>query len=126
MLILPGVSGPFFPLVTGLYVPAMGAIHDRNFAYVGTLLVGALIGIVPFIYLLEQPLSTYQALMLVAMSGLIFGPLRILWLWQTENNELQGIGSDWGFVLELLILGTTTVSIVVYVQCRFFILGSMD
>ncbi|MDK7199098.1 MULTISPECIES: DUF368 domain-containing protein [Corynebacterium] len=125
-LVLPGVSGSFFLLVIGLYAPTMGAIHDRDFAYIGTFFVGALIGIVLFIRLLEWLLSTHQALTLVAMSGLMLGSLRALWPWQTENNELQGIGSDWGLALGLFILGAAIVSVVAYAQRRFSNSGSMD
>lgn len=125
-LVLPGVSGSFFLLVIGLYAPTMAAVHDRDLAYIGTFAVGALIGIVLFIRFLEWLLSNHQTLTLFAMSGLMLGSLRALWPWQSDNNELQGIGSDWGLALGLFILGAAIVSIVAWAQRRFSNSGSMD
>lgn len=125
-LVLPGVSGSFFLLVIGLYAPTMSAVHNRDFAYIGTFAVGALIGIVLFVRFLEWLLDHHHTLTLVAMSGLMLGSLRALWPWQSESNELQGIGSDWPLALGLFILGGAIVGVVAYAQHYFSKRDSID
>lgn len=125
-LVLPGVSGSFFLLVIGLYAPTMSAVHNRDLAYIGTFAVGALIGIVLFVRFLEWLLDHHHTLTLVAMSGLMLGSLRALWPWQSESNELQGIGSDWPVALGLFILGGAIVGVVAYAQHHFSKRDSID
>ncbi|MEJ5920675.1 MULTISPECIES: DUF368 domain-containing protein [unclassified Corynebacterium] len=118
-LVLPGVSGSFFLLVVGLYAPTMAAVDQRNFAYLGTFMAGALVGIVLFVRALEWMLEKHHTLTLVAMAGLLLGSLRALWPWQSETNEMLRAGSDWPMAAGLFLLGGAIVAIVAVVQ-RYF------
>lgn len=118
-LVLPGVSGSFFLLVIGLYAPTMAAVDQRNIPYMVTFMLGALVGIVLFVRLLEWLLEHKHTLTLVAMAGLLLGSLRALWPWQGEDNEMLRAGSDWPMALGLFVLGAAIVGVVAWVQARF-------
>lgn len=118
-LVLPGVSGSFFLLVVGLYAPTMAAVDQRNFAYLGVFMLGALLGIVLFVRLLEWLLEHKHTVTLVAMAGLLLGSLRALWPWQDEDGAMLRVGDDWPMALGLFMLGALIVGIVAWVQHRF-------
>ena len=118
-LVLPGVSGSFFLLVIGLYAPTMAAVDQFNIPYMATFMLGALVGIVLFVRLLEWLLEHKHTLTLVAMAGLLLGSLRALWPWQGEDNEMLRAGSDWPMALGLFVLGAAIVGVVAWVQARF-------
>ncbi|MFD5867578.1 DUF368 domain-containing protein [Corynebacterium sp. NPDC060344] len=118
-LVLPGVSGSFFLLVVGLYAPTMAAVDQRNFAYLGAFMLGALVGIVLFVRLLEWLLEHKHTVTLVAMAGLLLGSLRALWPWQAEDGSMVRAGDDWPMALGLFVLGAAIVGVVAWVQHRF-------
>ncbi|MFC3849603.1 DUF368 domain-containing protein [Corynebacterium hansenii] len=118
-LVLPGVSGSFFLLVVGLYAPTMAAVDQRNFAYLGTFMLGALVGIVLFVRLLEWLLEHKHTVTLVAMAGLLLGSLRALWPWQDGDGTMLAAGDDWPKALGLFVLGAAIVGVVAWLQRRF-------
>ena len=118
-LVLPGVSGSFFLLVAGLYAPTMAAVDQRDFAYLGVFMLGALLGIVLFVRLLEWLLEHKHTVTLVAMAGLLLGSLRALWPWQAEDGSMLRVGDDWPMALGLFMLGAFIVDVVAWVQHRF-------
>ena len=118
-LVLPGVSGSFFLLVAGLYAPTMAAVDQRDFAYLGVFMLGALLGIVLFVRLLEWLLEHKHTVTLVAMAGLLLGSLRALWPWQAEDGSMLRVGDDWPMALGLFMLGAFIVGVVAWVQHRF-------
>lgn len=82
-LVIPGVSGSFFLLAVGLYAPTLQAVDDRNFAYLGVFMLGAIVGLAAFVKLLHYLLNEHRRTTLLAMAGLMLGSLRALWPWQT-------------------------------------------
>lgn len=118
-LVLPGVSGSFFLLVVGLYAPTMAAVDQRDFAYLGVFMLGALLGIVLFVRLLEWLLAHKHTVTMAAMAGLLLGSLRALWPWQAEDGSMLRAGDDWPMALGLFLLGAFIVGIVAWVQHRF-------
>ncbi|WP_295625317.1 DUF368 domain-containing protein [uncultured Corynebacterium sp.] len=118
-LVLPGVSGSFFLLVIGLYAPTMAAVDQRNLAYLGVFMLGAITGIVLFVRFLEWLLANHHTVTLVAMAGLLLGSLRALWPWQDDDGAMLRAGDDWPMALGLFVLGAAIVGVVALVQRRF-------
>lgn len=87
-LVLPGVSGSFLLLSLGLYQPTLAAVNDRDFGYLGLFIAGALLGLGSFVVLLQWLLQRARALTLTVMTGLLWGSLRALWPWQTDERVL--------------------------------------
>ena len=116
-LVLPGVSGSFLLLALGMYQPTIAAINDRDFAYLGVFLLGAIAGLASFAMLLQWLLSNHRALTMSAMSGLMLGSLRALWPWQSETGQLLS-ASEPTFPLLGFALGMCAVAIMIFVEGR--------
>jgi putative membrane protein len=119
-LVLPGVSGSFFLLVVGLYAPTMAAIDDRNLQYLAVFAIGALIGLVTFVRVLEWLLERHHTAAMVAAGGLLLGSLRALWPWQTDTGGLLGVGDGWPLALVLFLVGAAVVGVVALVQRKAY------
>ncbi|MDV8001695.1 DUF368 domain-containing protein [Rhodococcus sp. IEGM 1408] len=118
-LVLPGVSGSYLLLAMGLYAPTLGAVEDRNFAYLGVFALGALVGISLFVKVLDRLLEDFRKPTLVAMAGLMLGSLRALWPWQTEEADVLAPGSDWPVVLAAVAAGVVVVILVLVLERVF-------
>jgi len=116
-LVLPGVSGSFVLLVLGLYAPTLVAVNERNFAYIGAFLVGAIIGLSAFVSLLEWLLEHRRAVTLAVMTGLMAGSLRALWPWQSDDGLLAP-NDHVGAVSGLFALGLALVSALLVMERR--------
>lgn len=119
-LVLPGVSGSFFLLVVGLYAPTMAAVDDRNVQYLGVFALGALVGVVTFVRVLEWLLERHHTAAMVAAAGLMLGSLRALWPWQTDTGALLGVGDGWPLASGLFVAGAAVVGVVALVQRRVY------
>ncbi|WP_431309153.1 DUF368 domain-containing protein [Gordonia prachuapensis] len=119
-LVLPGVSGSFFLLVVGIYAPTMAAVDDRNVQYLAVFAVGALVGIVTFVRILEWLLENHHTAAMIGAAGLLLGSLRALWPWQTDDGGLLGVGDEWPGALGLFVLGVAVVAVVALVQHKVY------
>lgn len=108
-LVLPGVSGSYLLLTVGMYEPTLGAVNDRDFAYLGAFALGAIVGLGLFVSGLQWLLKHRRRLTLVIMTGLMFGSLRALWPWQTESGGVLPPDDDLGLVLLLVLVGASLV-----------------
>jgi putative membrane protein len=108
-LILPGVSGSYLLLILGMYAPTLAAVNDRNFAYLGAFIVGAIVGLGLFVSGLQWLLYNRRRVTLVIMTGLMLGSLRALWPWQTESGEVLAPEGNLGLVLLLIAIGAAVV-----------------
>ncbi|WP_341952138.1 DUF368 domain-containing protein [Salinibacterium sp. TMP30] len=108
-LVLPGVSGSYVLLIVGMYAPTLAAVNDRNFAYLGTFILGAIVGLGLFVSALQWLLKNRRRITLVIMTGLMLGSLRALWPWQTESGAILSPDDDLGLVLLLVIVGAGVV-----------------
>jgi putative membrane protein len=106
-LVLPGISGSYLLLALGMYAPTLAAVNDRDFGYLGTFVLGAIVGLASFVSLLQWLLAHKLKMTMVVMTGLMLGSLRALWPWQTESGALSSPES--GFGLELLMFGVGSV-----------------
>jgi putative membrane protein len=106
-LVLPGVSGSYLLLALGMYAPTIAAVNNRDFGYLGTFVLGALVGLGAFVGLLQWLLKHKARVTLVVMSGLMVGSLRALWPWQSETGEI--LAPDTNGLLELALFATGAV-----------------
>lgn len=87
-LALPGTSGSFLLLTSGLYQPTLAALNDRDWGYVGVFVAGIAVGLGCFVSGLQWLLEHRRRSTLVLMSGVVLGALRALWPWQTDDRVL--------------------------------------
>ena len=106
-LVLPGISGSYLLLALGIYAPTLAAVNDRDFGYLGTFVLGAIIGLASFVSLLQWLLANKLKMTMVVMTGLMIGSLRALWPWQSETGTV--LAPDAGFGIELLMFGVGSV-----------------
>ncbi|WP_297602606.1 DUF368 domain-containing protein [Microcella sp.] len=104
-LVLPGVSGSYLLLTVGMYAPTLAAVNNRDFAYLGVFVLGAIVGLGLFVSGLQWLLKHRRRITLVIMTGLMLGSLRALWPWLDDEGGLQQPGDDWGLALVLMIIG---------------------
>lgn len=117
-LVLPGLSGSFLLLAVGLYEPTLRAVDDRDLAYVGTFLLGAVLGLAFFVKGLEWLLERHRRTVLALMTGLLIGALRALWPWQTPDRGLLAPDAGWPAMLGVAVLGAAAVAVLVVIQLR--------
>ena len=102
-LVLPGISGSYLLLALGMYAPTLAAVNDRDFGYLGTFVLGAILGLASFVSLLQWLLKHKLKMTMVVMTGLMVGSLRALWPWQSDSGGL--LAPESGFGLELMMFG---------------------
>ena len=106
-LVLPGISGSYLLLALGIYAPTLAAVNDRDFGYLGTFVLGAIIGLASFVSLLQWLLANKLKMTMVVMTGLMIGSLRALWPWQSETGAV--VTPEAGFGIELLMFGVGSI-----------------
>jgi putative membrane protein len=114
-LVLPGVSGSYLLLALGMYAPTLAAVNERDFGYLGTFVVGAILGLAAFVSLLQWLLEHKRKLTLVVMTGLMVGSLRALWPWQSEAGELLP-ATDFLFEILTFTVGLLFVAAMIWFE----------
>ena len=115
-LVLPGVSGSYLLLALGMYAPTLAAVNDLDFAYLGTFVLGALVGLGLFVGLLQWLLQHKTRITLVLMSGLMVGSLRALWPWQSETGEVLAPTSNGLAEIALFATGALVVAALIFAE----------
>ena len=117
--ILPGISGSLMLLLMGLYPAVLAAVADFDFAVLGSLAAGCVLGLLLFSRLLSWLLRAYRPVVLALLTGVMAGSLLKLWPWQTEQGQLlapeqyaTAVGEPylWG-ALGMVLLGALAVAI---------------
>ncbi|PZR53489.1 DUF368 domain-containing protein [Xylanimonas oleitrophica] len=108
-LVLPGVSGSFLLVVLGLYVPVQEALHARDLGFVGTFLLGAVVGLASFVKVLQWLLHHRRQGTMAVLAGLMIGSLRALWPWQDADGGLQAPSESVVLVVVLAFAGAAVV-----------------
>lgn len=114
-LVLPGVSGSYLLLALGMYAPTLAAVNDRDFGYLGTFVLGAILGLAAFVSLLQWLLEHQRKLTLVVMTGLMVGSLRALWPWQSESGALEQ-PSSFGLEIVAFAVGILVVAVMIWLE----------
>jgi len=116
-LVLPGVSGSFLLLALGMYEPTLSAVNDRDLAYLGVFIAGAVVGLGSFVVVLQWLLTNHRRITLVVMTGLMVGSLRALWPWQGANREiLPPDPASAPAVVGLFVAGVTVVAVLLFIE----------
>jgi putative membrane protein len=115
-LVLPGVSGSYLLLALGMYAPTLAAVNDRDLGYLGTFVLGAVVGLGAFVGLLQWLLQHKTRITLVVMSGLMVGSLRALWPWQSETGEILAPSTNAILELALFATGAVVVAALIFAE----------
>jgi putative membrane protein len=115
-LVLPGVSGSYLLLALGMYAPTLAAVNNRDFGYLGTFVLGAIVGLGAFVGLLQWLLQNKTRITLVVMTGLMVGSLRALWPWQSETGEILAPASNGLLELALFATGAAVVAALIFAE----------
>ncbi|WKD59387.1 hypothetical protein CCASP_04980 [Corynebacterium caspium DSM 44850] len=118
-LILPGLSGSFLLLALGLYSPVIGAVRAGTVSVLVVFILGALIGLISFVKILDWLLTNKRTYTLVVMAGLMLGSLRALWPWQTPDGALLApTGPNQLSVWIAVLTGAALVAVILYIDYR--------
>jgi len=109
-LVLPGVSGSFLLVTVGMYAPTLAAVNDRNFAYLGVFVLGAILGLSLFVSGLQWLLKHRHRITLTVMTGLMVGSLRALWPWQGDEGQLLAPTEAVPAAVGLFVVGVVAVA----------------
>lgn len=117
-LVLPGISGSYLLLALGMYAPTLAAVNDRDFGYLGTFVLGAVVGLASFVSLLQWLLANKLKMTMVVMTGLMIGSLRALWPWQNETGSILITEASFGLELLMFGLGSAIVFGLIVIERR--------
>lgn len=113
-LVMPGLSGSFVLLTIGMYAPTLAAVNERDLAYLGLFLLGAVVGLGSFVSGLQWLLEHRRRVTLAVMTGLMAGSLRALWPWQTDTGQVLAPSGGLLVPGALFVVGLVVVSAVVH------------
>jgi len=105
-------------VVSAMYAPTLAAVNDRDFGYLGTFILGAILGLASFVSLLQWLLSNKIKMTMVVMTGLMIGSLRALWPWQNETGAMLMPGASFGLELLMFGLGSAIVFGLIVIERR--------
>lgn len=114
-LVLPGVSGSYLLLAMGMYAPTLAAVNDLDFGYLGTFVLGAILGLAAFVSLLQWLLQNRRRMTLIVMTGLMVGSLRALWPWQTESGQLMP-ATNFQWEMVAFVVGVLIVAVLIFAE----------
>lgn len=103
-MILPGISGSFVLVLIGMYAPVLSAVDDRDWAVMGVVGLGVIIGLALFSQILDRALSRHHDSMVAALIGLMAGSFRVLWPWP-DGLESTALEAPDGSVMTAAVLG---------------------
>jgi putative membrane protein len=141
-MILPGISGSFLLLVMGLYSGLINALNTLDWSLLGAFMLGAGLGLLSFVRLLQYLLDRFHDPMLAFLTGIMLGALVKVWPWKQtlsyridsqgvsqpfkqsnvlphQFESLTGETSQWVLVLLMACLGMVTVVLIEWLGNRF-------
>lgn len=113
-MILPGISGSFILLMSGMYAPVLLAVTELQLGVLLLFMLGCIIGLLSFSRLLNWLLKHYHDASLALLIGIVIGALYRIWPWQHE----QRLYSPWDYASAvgqadiLLALGSALAGVV--------------
>lgn len=93
-MILPGISGSFILILMGNYqLVAIDAINNLRFDILLPVLLGAVVGLLGFSYLLSWIFKNYRDQTIALLTGFILGSLGIIWPWKETIFMMDAAGA---------------------------------
>ena len=93
-MILPGISGSFILILMGNYqLVAIDAINNLRFEILLPVMLGAVVGLLGFSYLLSWIFKRFRDQTIALLTGFILGSLGIIWPWKETLYMLDAAGS---------------------------------
>lgn len=86
-MLLPGISGSFLLLLTGLYPALIAAVTRVDVLILGLFLAGGVLGILVMAHLLKWLLARFEAAVMCLLTGVVFGALVRVWPWQVTEAD---------------------------------------
>ena len=115
-LVLPGVSGSFVLVSTGMYQPALAALNGGDVPTIALFMAGGVLGLAVFVHVLRWLLSSHRRVTLAIMTGLMAGSLRALWPWQSDDRDLLAPSGDVTVVVAWFVAGVVIVGAVLAIE----------
>ncbi|WP_166837504.1 DUF368 domain-containing protein [Rheinheimera pleomorphica] len=85
-MILPGISGSFILLMSGMYAPVLLAVTQLQLGILSLFMLGCIIGLLSFSRLLNWLLRHYHDASLALLIGVVIGALYRIWPWQAGQQ----------------------------------------
>ena len=85
-MILPGISGSFILLMSGMYAPVLAAVTGLQLNVLALFLLGCIVGLLSFSRLLNWLLRHYHDASLALLIGVVIGALYRIWPWQAGQQ----------------------------------------
>lgn len=85
-MILPGISGSFILLMSGMYAPVLAAVTGLQLNVLALFLLGCIVGLLSFSRLLNWLLRHYHDASLALLIGVVFGAFYRIWPWQLDQQ----------------------------------------
>lgn len=85
-MILPGISGSFILLMSGMYAPVLLAVTQLQVGVLLLFMLGCIVGLLSFSRLLNWLLAHYHDASLALLIGVVIGALYRIWPWQSEQQ----------------------------------------
>lgn len=94
-MILPGVSGSFLLIIMGKYEQILTAVVTKDFATIGFVGIGAVLGLAVFSRVLSWLFRKHHDVVVAALTGFMIGSLRKIWPWkETISTRLNSHGVE--------------------------------
>ena len=81
-MILPGISGSFILLILGAYQAVLKAVGTGDYVVLGTVALGAIVGLLAFSRVLKWLFNTYENTTIAVLTGFLVGSLWKIWPWK--------------------------------------------
>ena len=85
-MILPGISGSFILLMSGMYAPVLLAVTQLQLGILSLFMLGCIIGLLSFSRLLNWLLRHYHDASLALLIGVVLGAFYRIWPWQLDQQ----------------------------------------
>jgi putative membrane protein len=86
-MLLPGISGSFLLLLTGLYPALISAVSAFDVSILLLFISGGAVGILLMAHILKALLAAYHTEVLSCLTGVVFGALVRVWPWQGAGDD---------------------------------------
>mgnify|MGYP006204001731 FL=1 len=132
-MILPGISGSFILLMSGMYAPVLLAVTELQLGVLALFLAGCIFGLLSFSRLLNWLLQHYHDATLALLIGVVIGAFYRIWPWQAEQKMYlpwqyaRQVGdADIGMALVCLIAGIGIMLLLLNLEKWFTLPATAD